>query len=70
MKFAPQNFNDFLAVMYLPFLMLWFCVVGFLVFKVGTDSVETLGLGTATGVFLTGFSNMWQFYFRQRPPKE
>ena len=70
MKFAPQSFNDFLAVLYFPFVILWVLMLALIFKYIGVTVIEALGLGTATGVILSKFSDIYQFYFRTRPPEQ
>ncbi len=68
MKFIPQNFNDLLALLYFPFVLIWVVMIALLVKYIDMSLVETMGLGTATGVILSKFVDIFQFYFRTRPP--
>ena len=58
--------RDKLAIFYLPFILVWFAFVAWLVIKVEVTSLEAIGVGTATGIFLACFKDMWQFYFRKK----
>jgi hypothetical protein len=64
-RFLPANFNDFLALMYFPFVLVWIVMLA-LIFKfVDVSIIESLGLGTATGIILSKFADIYQFYFRR-----
>lgn len=58
--------RDKLAIIYLPFMLLWFSLVAWIALKADLSTLEALGVGTATGIFLACFKDMWQFYFRKK----
>lgn len=64
-KFLPANFNDFLALLYFPFIIAWIVMLALIYKFVDVGIIESLGLGTATGVILSKFSDIYQFYFRK-----
>jgi hypothetical protein len=68
MKWMPQNFNDALAFLYFPFVIVWVVLLALIYKFLDVSIIESLGLGTATGVILSKFSDIYQFYFRTRPP--
>jgi len=55
-----------LALSFMVFLIIWFAFLFLVVYVfTGVSIIEALALGTATGVFLSCFKDMWQFYFRK-----
>lgn len=65
-KGAKMSIRDRLAIIYLPFMLLWFGFVAWIASSVDLNTLEALGIGTATGIFLACFKDMWQFYFRKK----
>lgn len=65
-----KQFNDLLALIYLVFVLVWIAGVAALIKLVGISTIEALGLGTATGVLLAILKDVFQFYFRTRPPTD
>lgn len=65
-----MKIRDYLAMGFLVFLLAWFGGWGWFVSQFDVTVLEALGIGTATGVFLACFKDMWQFYFRKRPADE
>ena len=65
MKWLPQSFNDLLAFMYFPFVLVWVLMLALLYKYIDNSVIALLGLGTATGVILSKFSDIYQFYFRK-----
>ena len=65
-----MRFRDWLAIGFLVFLLAWFIGWGYFVYMIGVSVLEALGIGTASGIFLKCFADMWQFYFRKRPADE
>jgi len=63
-----KKVNDLLAILYLPFLLIWIVIVAGIVKFLDVSVVEALGLGTATGIILATFKDIYQFYFRKAPP--
>lgn len=61
-----MGFKNFLSIFYLMFLMLWFWLGATLAFN-DPSTLEAFGFGVASGVFLKGFSDMWQFWWRKSP---
>ena len=47
------------------FLPAWFMFLYWAVRELGIDVMEGMMLGTATGIFLAKFSDMWQFIWRK-----
>ncbi len=66
----PESFNDFLAVVYLIFILLWMVIIVQAVRLLNLSVVESLGLGTATGILLAILKEIFQFYFRKAPPTD
>jgi len=59
--------RDILATLYLiVFMPLWFIFVAWVVIEYSLNTAEAIGIGTANGVFLACFKDMWQFYFRKK----
>ncbi len=69
-KFAPQNFNDLLAILYFPFVIAWVIMLAMIWVYLDAGIIGGLGLGTATGVVLSKFSDIYQFYFRRSQAKK
>lgn len=66
-----EKFNDFLALIYLVFILVWVGMVLWVVLTTDISTAETLGLGTATGILLAILKDIFQFYFRtNKPPEE
>jgi hypothetical protein len=63
-----KKVNDLLAILYLPFVLVWIVLVAGIVKFLNVSVVEALGLGTATGIILATFKDIYQFYFRKAPP--
>ncbi len=61
-----KNFRDLLALIYLPFVIVWFIAVCLAVKLIDISVIEALGLGTATGLLLAKLSDIIQFYFRKK----
>jgi hypothetical protein len=66
-RFMPANFNDLLAFLYFPFVLVWVIMLALIYIYFDVGIIESLGLGTATGVILSKFSDIYQFYFRRAP---
>ena len=64
-KFVPQTFNDLLALLYFPFILIWIVLIAIIYKYVDINMIEALGLGTATGIILSKFNDIYQFYFRK-----
>ena len=64
-QITRDKFRQRLTFVYLAFLMVWFVFIAVLVWRVGIGVVEALALGTATGIFLAAFKDMWQFVWRK-----
>ena len=64
-KMFPQNFNDFLALLSLPFVLVWVAIAVALFKWVGVTVIEAFGLGTGTGIVLAILKDVFQFYFRK-----
>lgn len=63
-----EKFNDFLALIYLGFVLVWIAGVGCMVHYFSISVIEALGLGTATGILLAILKDVFQFYFRTNKP--
>ena len=59
-----------MAYIYLVFLFVWYIGVGLAVKFLGLSVMEGVGLGTAGGVLLGAFKDMWQFLWRRASPQE
>ena len=66
MEWRKHTLRHVLAILYLPFLLLWFLFVLWVVIEFDLGAYEGLGLGTATGIFLGSFKDMWQFIWRKK----
>ncbi len=55
---------------YLVFLLIWYTGTVLAVKYLGISVMEGVGLGTAGGVFLGSFKDMWQFIWRKASPQE
>jgi hypothetical protein len=64
-KLAPKNFNDLIAFLYFPFVIIWVIMLAIIYQYFSINIISALGLGTATGVILSKFSDIYQFYFRK-----
>lgn len=69
-KFAPQTFNDLLALMYFPFILVWIGGLALIYKYLNLDFFTTMGLGTANGLILSKFVDIYQFYFRKAKTEE
>ncbi len=65
-----EKFNDFLALMYMVFVLGWIAMVVWVIKTTDLDSAESLGLGTATGILLAILKDVFQFYFRTNKPSD
>jgi len=65
-KWKPQSFNDFLALIFLPFIIVWVIMVCLIINFLTVSVIEALGLGTATGILLAVLKDIFQFYFRKK----
>lgn len=59
-----------MAYIFLIFIFLWYFGVVLAVKVLGLSVMEGVGLGTAGGVFLGSFKDMWQFLWRKASPQE
>lgn len=59
-----------LVYFYLVFVFLWYTGVTLAVKFLSLSAIEGIGLGTAGGVFLSAFKDMWQFLWRKAGPGE
>jgi len=59
-----------MAYIFLVFIFLWYIGVVVAVKVLGISVMEGVGLGTAGGVFLGAFKDMWQFLWRKASPQE
>lgn len=59
-----------MAYIFLVFIFLWYIGVVLAVKFLGLSVMEGVGLGTAGGVFLGAFKDMWQFLWRKASPQE
>lgn len=61
------NTNDLLALLYLPFILIWVILVAVIIKFLDISVIEALGLGTATGILLAILKDVFQYYFRRAP---
>jgi hypothetical protein len=59
-----------MAYIFLGFILLWYILVTLAVKFMTISVLEGVGLGTAGGVFLGAFKDMWQFLWRKASPEE
>jgi hypothetical protein len=59
-----------MSYIFLGFIFLWYIGVVVAVKYLGLSVMEGVGLGTAGGVFLGAFKDMWQFLWRKASPQE
>ena len=59
-----------MAYIYLGFIFVWYIGVVLAVKLLGMTVMGGVGLGTAGGVFLGAFKDMWQFLWRKKSPAE
>lgn len=59
-----------MVYVYLVFLLIWYGGTVLAVKYLGISVMEGVGLGTAGGVFLGAFKDMWQFMWRKSSPQE
>jgi hypothetical protein len=59
-----------MTYIYITFLLIWYAGTLIAIKYLGLSAIEGVGLGTAGGVFLGGFQNMWQFLWRKPSGKE
>lgn len=59
-----------LVYVYFLFLIIWFGFIFTLVKYIGVTVLEALGIGTASGIFLACFKDMWQFIWRKANPSD
>jgi hypothetical protein len=59
-----------MAYIFLGFILLWYILVTLAVKFMTVSVLEGVGLGTAGGVFLGAFKDMWQFLWRKASPEE
>jgi len=59
-----------MAYAFIVFLLIWFGGVILAVKFLTISVMEGVGLGTAGGVFLGAFKDMWQFLWRKQSPQE
>ena len=64
-RFAPANFNDLLALLYFPFIVIWLLMLAVIYHYLAPSFFQALGLGTATGIILSKFNDIYQYYFRK-----
>lgn len=62
--------RQFMVYAFLIFLLIWYTGVVLAVKFLGISVMEGVGLGTAGGVFIGAFQNMWQFIWRAASPQE
>lgn len=55
---------------YLAFIFVWYVGTVLAVKYLGISVMEGVGLGTAGGVFLGAFKDMFQFFWRRASPQE
>jgi hypothetical protein len=59
-----------MAYAFLAFLLVWYAGTILAVRWLGLSVMEGVGLGTAGGVFIGAFKDMWQFFWRTASPEE
>jgi hypothetical protein len=59
-----------MVYVFLGYLIFWFAGSVLAAYFLGLNAYEGIGLGTAGGVFLSAFKDMWQFHWRTASPKE
>lgn len=59
-----------LVYVFMVFIFLWYIGVVLAVKFLGLGVMEGVGLGTAGGVFVGSFKDMWQFLWRRASPQE
>jgi len=59
-----------MAYIYMAFVFLWYLGVVLAVKWLTLSVMEGVGLGTAGGVFIGSFKDMWQFLWRTSSPQE
>jgi len=60
------KFRKRIAYMFIGFLIIWFSFLFFAALRLDIGKLEAIGLGTATGIFLAAFKDMWFFIWRKR----
>lgn len=65
----PLN-REKLVYSFLLFIFIWYAGVILAVKFLGISVMEGVGLGTAGGVFIGAFKDMWQFLWRTSSPQE
>ncbi len=61
-----DTFRQIMGLTYvLIFLPCWFVFLFMCITEFGFNAMEGLALGTATGVFLAAFKDLWQFIWRK-----
>lgn len=67
----PSAVNrQFMAYSFMVFILIWYGGTVLAVKYLGVDTIEGVGLGTAGGVFIKSFSDMWFFLWRKASPSE
>ena len=59
-----------MAYFFLVYVFVWYILVIVAAKCLGISVLEGVGLGTAGGVFLGAFKDMWQFLWRKANPQE
>ena len=59
-----------MVYVFLVFIAVWYAGVILAVKFLGLSVMEGVGLGTAGGVFIGAFKDMWQFIWRKASPQE
>jgi len=61
-----DDFRQLIGGLYIfAFLPAWFAFMFYAITELGVEVSEALMLGTATGIFLAAFKDMWQFLWRK-----
>jgi hypothetical protein len=68
-EMKPIN-RERMAYLFMLFVFLWYLLVVISVKWLTISVMEGVGLGTAGGVFLGAFKDMWQFLWRTASPQE
>jgi hypothetical protein len=59
-----------MAYLFMGFILVWYGGTVLAVKYLGISVLEGVGLGTAGGVFIKSFSDMWFFLWRKAAPGE
>jgi hypothetical protein len=62
--------RQMMAYAFMVFILIWYAGILIAVKYLGVSVMEGVGLGTAGGVFVGSFKDMWQFLWRTASPQE